>query len=49
MNWNNAGLHLANLGLSSIGRKLIGKPSHEDWGVVKSNFRLDCQMDSTMA
>jgi len=34
-----AGLQLADLVVSPIGRAVMGKPTHEDWEIVKSKFR----------
>lgn len=36
---NIAGLQLADLVVSPIGRAVMGKPSREDWEIVKSKFR----------
>ena len=34
-----AGLELADLIASPIGRHLLGKPEHKDWDIVKSKFK----------
>lgn len=36
---NIAGMQLADLVVSPIGRKLLGKPTQDDWKVVESKFR----------
>lgn len=36
---NIAGLQLADLVVSPIGRAVIGKPGREDWKIVESKFR----------
>jgi hypothetical protein len=36
---NIAGMQLADLVVSPIGRRIIGKPMHADWRVVESKFR----------
>lgn len=36
---NTAGLQLADLVVSPIGRSVIGKPTREDWAIVESEFR----------
>ena len=36
---NIGGLQLADLVVSPIGRAMLGKPTHEDWEIVKSKFR----------
>lgn len=38
-NLNIAGLQLADLVVSPIGRQIIGKPANEDWEIVESKFR----------
>jgi hypothetical protein len=38
---NNAGLQLADLVVSAIGRHVLGKPDHEDYKIVESKFRTD--------
>lgn len=36
---NIAGMQLADLVVSPIGRKLLGKPTQDDWRVIESKFR----------
>jgi len=36
---NNAGLQLADLVVSPIGRFVLGKPTKEDWTIIESKFR----------
>ena len=36
---NVAGLQLADLVVTPIGRQVLGKPSKEDWSIVESKLR----------
>lgn len=40
-NANIAGLQMADLVVSCIGRHVLGKPAREDWQIVESKFRRD--------
>ena len=42
-----AGLELADLIASPIGRHLFGKPEHKDWNIVKSKFKRNEDDDYT--
>jgi hypothetical protein len=36
---NIAGLQLADLVVTPIGRFVLGKPIHEDWAIIEAKFR----------
>ena len=42
-----AGLELADLITSPIGRHFLGKPEHKDWNIVKSKFKQNENDDYT--